>query len=279
MARILVTGGTGVLGSEIVSRLTSTDHIVRIMSRSVPQSEQHPKLEWAQADLLTGKGVAEALREVDIIINAASQPMKMTYDVDVVGAKRMLEQARQAQVGHVLHISIVGIDKIPYRYYQHKVAAEQIVRSSGIPWSILRATQFHNLIDFALQMVTQKLAWSPVLPLPTDFQFQTVDAGEVADHLLPYITTPSGYMPEFGGPEVMRLGDMARVWMREKGLRHAVLPLPLPGKIAAGFRAGYNTTPDHAGGKISWMDWVQWRHAHYKRDNLSNEQQAVGQQA
>jgi uncharacterized protein YbjT (DUF2867 family) len=257
MATILVTGGTGTLGREVVSRLIKRDHTVRIMSRSAsrltPDSDR--RLKWAQADMATDEGVAAAVTGVDTIVNCASSPFRQSKAVDVDGTARLLQHARRAGVSHVIHISITGIDRHPFSYYQNKVASEKLVTASGIPWTLLRAAQFHNLIDFFLS-VTRRL---PIMLIPTDFTFQPISVGEVADELVATLT-PREWLPDMGGPEILRVGELASVWLDAQGLRKPIVHLPLPGKVAAAFRSGMLTSPDYAVGKMTWAQWVAQRY-------------------
>src|SRR5215470_5453760 len=133
MSRILVTGGAGSLGREIVARLKPTGNIVRVMSRHEPRPGQNTGVEWAQADLETGVGVEAAVKDVNIIINAATNGLTKPHQVDVVGAGKMLELAKAAGVAHVIQISIVGIDRINFVYYKEKLEAEEMVKQSGVP--------------------------------------------------------------------------------------------------------------------------------------------------
>ncbi len=255
----MVTGGAGVLGGELVPRLKAAAHTVRVMSRGGPGASRDPEVEWAQASLETGAGLGNAVSGAEAIVHCASSPFRRTEMVDVRGSERLLEHARKAGVSHFLYISIVGIDRIPLGYYKRKLAAEGLVEQAGVPWSILRATQFHTLIDMQLRALMR----FPVAVVPTDFRFQPIDGGEVADRMVEYAAEgPSGQLPELGGPEVHALGDLARTWAEIRGLRRRIIRLPLPGKIAAGFRRGLHTTPDNAQGTVRWADWVRrkyWR--------------------
>lgn len=261
MQRILVTGGTGVLGSEIIPRLVGAHYTVRVMSRRPSQLERETRLEWAQADLVTGEGLSRAVRDVDIILHMATSPFKQTYDVDIEGAHTLLEYARRAHVKHVIHLSLVGADAIQHPYFQHKHLSEQVVAESGVPYTILRSTHFHNMADSLFKRLL-RWTWSPMLLLPTDFRFQSIDVGEVADHLMTIVgTKPAGYLPDIGGPEVLPLGDMVRAWLNAQGMRRAVLPDPTAERYGLGFREGYNTAPAHKLGLITWGEWVRWRYA------------------
>jgi uncharacterized protein YbjT (DUF2867 family) len=252
--RVLVTGGTGVLGRELVQRLKGAGHTVRVMSRRARQPGERPEVEWAQADVETGQGLAEVVSDVEVIVNALTRPAKRTWQVDVDGTRRLLEHAKQAGVVHFVYISIVGIERVAHPYYRSKLAGEAVVMEAGVPWSILRATQFHTLLDGLLQ----PLARLPIALLPTDFQFQPIDPGEVAARLVECVASrPGDRLPDIGGPEVMRLGDMARVWLEARGLRRFILHVPLPVSYAKGYRNGYNTCPEHKYGRITWAEWVQ----------------------
>ncbi len=101
----------------------------------------------------------------------------------------------------------------------------------------------------------------PIALLPTDFRFQPIDPGDVADRLRDHATeAPAGHLPDLGGPEVHPLGELARAWAEIRGLRRRLIRLSLPGRVAAGFRRGLNTTPDNRYGKITWGHWVRKRY-------------------
>ncbi len=253
MTRILITGGAGTLGSALVAPLTEAGYVVRVMSRHGPKAGLLPQVEWARADLATGSGVREAVEGAQIIIHAATLPTP-SGSVDVAGTRRLLEAARAAGAEHCLYISIVGIDRNPFFYYRNKLKAEALVRASGVPWSILRATQFHPLIDLVLRAAGR----GPLLPLVPDLRFQPIDLREVVRRMVESVVAgPGGQLEDIGGPEVLTLGEMARVWLKARGQRRLMVPLPLPGKAAAAFRQGLNTCPDHAYGTISWQTWLQ----------------------
>lgn len=265
MTRVLVTGGTGVLGREVARRLAGGS-AVRVMSRRGPPVDlvdlvdAAPPTEWAIADLATGVGLAAALAGVDTIVHAATDATISLTNlfgggrVDVAGTKLLLEHARAAGVSHVVYISIVGVDQVPYIYYQRKLAAEEQVRTGGVPWTILRATQFHPFVDRFLRLVGR----APVLAIPTDFQLQPVDAGEVADRLCDAVEAgPRGRLADFGGPEVRPLGNLAAAWQRARGERRHIMHLPLLGRIAAAIEEGRLTSPYGERGMLTWEDWLQ----------------------
>jgi uncharacterized protein YbjT (DUF2867 family) len=253
MTKILVTGGSGELGSSLVPRLREAGYTVRIMSRRPAPLELGDGVEWATADLATGMGLAEAVVGVTEIIHAASQPFKQTQAIDVEGTVRLTQAAKTASVEHFFYISIVGVDRIPTSYYKHKVAAEKIVEASGLNWSILRAGQFHSFID----TLTGSLARLPIMFVPTDFCFQSMATGEVADHIVAGLQRGlRGQWPDLAGPQQLRWGEIAQQWLTARGEARRIVRLPIPGRLAAALRAGYNTVPERPSGTITWEAWL-----------------------
>lgn len=263
MHHVLVTGGAGTLGRLVVDQLREAGYSVRCMSRRAAPSDALPGVEWARADLETGEGLAEAVQSCDVIVHAASSPSRHTRRIDIDGTGRLLEQARAASVSHMVYISIVGIDRIPFAYYQAKLATEKLIMESGIAWSVLRATQFHSLLDLVLQAATRLPL---VTLLPTDMRFQLIAQDEVARRLCEIVQAgPGGRLPDIGGPQVQTLGELAQSWLRSRNMRRTVLPLWLPGKSAQAFRHGYNTNPQRAVGTIAWDEWVQQKYGSRSR--------------
>lgn len=254
MSRILITGGSGGLGREVVARMNLDRNIVRIMSRGNRPEKLDKRIEWVQADLKTGDGVAEAVAGSQTILHLASQPFTDNQKVDIEGTRHLLELARKEQLRNFVYISIVGIERFPkFSYYKAKVAAERLIEESGVPYTILRATQFHSFIDFFISAANRL----PIIFLPTEFQVQPIDTGEVAASLVQLAAdAPSGRVPDMAGPEVLRVGDMIRTWLKIRGIRKPVVNLPLPGATFNAYRRGLNTEPNRAVGKITWAEWV-----------------------
>jgi uncharacterized protein YbjT (DUF2867 family) len=261
MTKILVTGATGELGRQLRPRLLAAGYEVRGTSRRpAAQTQQlNNSIEWVQIDLASGIGLKEAVEDVDCIIHAASAatPFRRTQKVDVAGTERLLHQAQRAGVGHFFYISIVGIDRIPFSYYRYKLAAEKVIEQADLPWTILRATQFHSLLD----MFTHGLAKLPIMFVPKDFRVQLIDSGEVADEIVQAIRQgPSAHLPDLGGPQLQTWGELVQPWLAYQPFSRQVCHLPVPGKVGAGFRAGYNTIPERPSGIMTWADWLHQRY-------------------
>lgn len=247
---ILVTGGTGDLGREVVRRLVAGDRPVRIMSRR-PRPAEEPN-EWARCDLKTGDRLAEAVDGVSAIIHCASTLCRGDEQV----TRNLVEAARRAGGPHLVYISIVGIDVIRFFYYDEKLASEKVVEESSLPWTVLRATQFHELVARA-SSAQRRL---PVTFMPSGFRFQPVSTGDVADRLVELVCgAPSGRVPDMGGPEVRSARDLAEAYQRSVGRRKPIVPLWLPGKAARAFRAGGNLTPENATGVGTFEEFLSSR--------------------
>jgi uncharacterized protein YbjT (DUF2867 family) len=247
-AAILVTGGTGVLGSKVVERLKVARIEPRILSHSGRPST-------IKGDLLTGEGLEEAVRGIDTIVHCASSPYRKARRTDVEGTKRLLEAALRSGVSHVVYISIVGIDRArSYPYYRVKVETEKVVEDSKVPHTILRATQFYDLVFMAVRA----LARLPVVPVPKGLIGQPIDSGEVAGRLVELtLSGPAGRVPDVGGPEIRTTEDIARSYLKEMGSRKKAVAFPLPGKTAHAMREGALTCPENRYGKVRWEDFLR----------------------
>ncbi len=257
MTTVLVTGGTGHLGRRVCHALTADGHAVRVLNRTVPEAPV-VGAQIALGDLSTGSGLLEAVTGTTAIVHCATDP-KNARAVDVGGTERLLHAAREAGRPHVVYISIVGVDRLPLEYYRAKLAAEQAIERSGLPWTVLRTTQFH---EFVLQSV-DRLIGLPVVPVPRGWRVQPIDADEVARRLAEAVASgPGGRLPDVGGPDVLAVADLVRDRLRERARRRLVLSLPLPGASAAALRAGANIVPRNPGGGRTWREFLDARPRH-----------------
>src|SRR5256886_8338026 len=199
MQHILITGGTGTLGRLVVPRLRDAGCKVRVLSRR--SREAGEGIEFVTGDLATGEGIEAAVEGAEIIVHCAGSSKG-----DEDKTLNLVRAASRAVARHLVYISVVGADRIPvvsgvdramFGYFASKLAAERVVVDSGLPWTTLRATQFHDLI----LLVAQQMAKLPVIPVPAGFRFQPVDAGEVADRLVGLaLRAPAGLAPRLAGP-------------------------------------------------------------------------------
>jgi uncharacterized protein YbjT (DUF2867 family) len=220
MSTILVTGGTGTLGAAVAAALTAAGHRARVGSRRDRPADGGPGAEWARMDYRGGGGLAAALAGVDAVVHCANQ-----FRGGAAMDQALVSAARAAAVPHLVHISIVGVDQVPFSYYRGKLAGEQVVAGSGVPWTLLRATQFHDLLASAADTLLRP----PVTLVPTGLRFQPVAVTEVAARLAELaVAAPAGRVPDLGGPQVREFADLLGAVARQRGRRRVRLPVSLP---------------------------------------------------
>ena len=241
MSVVLVTGGTGRLGRALVPALRERGHAVRVLSRRAGGTPGR-----IVGDLTSGAGLDRAVDGVDVVVHAATANGRG----DIVQARNLLGAMRPEQ--HLVFVSIVGVDRIPLPYYRAKLAVEELIGSSPIPSTIQRFTQFHDLVAkiFDLQ---RRL---PLLLTP-DFAVQPIDVRDAAAQVAVLAAgSPSGRVPDVGGPAVRQVRELAEAWTAARGRRQRIVPLRFPGRIFAGYRSGANTVPDHAVGRITFEEYL-----------------------
>jgi uncharacterized protein YbjT (DUF2867 family) len=223
--RVAVAGGTGAVGRHVVDALAERGHEPVVLARA------------RGVDVTSGAGLTDALAGAAALVDVVSVPTlaaRASERFFRASTTHLLAAAAAAGVRHVVALSIVGIDASPGGYYAGKMVQEQLVAAGPVPWTILRATQFH---EFAAQ-VAERGRVGPVVAVP-EMRTQPVAAREVAERLADLVLAgPAGRVPDLGGPRVERLSAMVRTYLRATGSRAPVLPLALPGGTWSGRRAG-----------------------------------------
>jgi uncharacterized protein YbjT (DUF2867 family) len=251
---VLVTGGTGALGRDLVPLLRNAGHHVRVLSR-----HPHRDPDAVVGDLVTGAGLQEAVTGREVIVHAASATTQLTKGqaIDVAGTRRLLTVARDAHVRHVVLVSIVGIENVSYPYYRVKLAAEAVVRENIVPWTIFRATQFHTLVEFFLGSFSRLPG---LISVPFKWQFQPVDTKDVARKLVEVASRePAGRLGDFGGPEVRDFKSLARSWLAARKQKRRLVNLWLPFKGSRQVAAGGLLCPNHRDGSITFEQYLSAR--------------------
>jgi uncharacterized protein YbjT (DUF2867 family) len=254
---ILVTGGTGTLGRLVVARLRQAGCDVRVLSRRSSEGGQGEGIEFVTGDLATDKGIEAAADGTEIIVHCAGSAKG-----DEDKARHLIQAASRARTRHLVYISVVGADRIPlasgidramFGYYGSKFAAEHAVADSGLPWTTLRATQFHDLMF----KTARQMARLPVVTVPSGFRFQPVDAEEVATRLVELaLGPPAGLVPDMAGPRVYGMAELLRTYLRARRKHRLIVPVRVPGKAARAFRAGANLARERAVGVRTWEDFL-----------------------
>jgi uncharacterized protein YbjT (DUF2867 family) len=241
MRSILVTGGTGTLGRPTVARLQADGHQVRVLSRK-------PGPDRVVADLTTGEGLDAAHDGADVVVHLATSQGRR----DVEQARNLLAAAKGVQ--HLIVMSIAGIDRIPLAYYRYKLEMERLVAESGVPYTILRATQFHNLVD---QVFTAQ-RFSPALFAPA-ITLQPIAVEDVAVRLAELVDSlpANGRVADIGGPERLAVPAMARMWKQARSSRRPVLPVRVPGKTFRAFAEGAAMVDGPAYGRTTFAEHLR----------------------
>jgi uncharacterized protein YbjT (DUF2867 family) len=244
MTRFLVTGWTGQLGAPVTERLRAAGHTVRGLSRRGGPDA-------TACDLTTGAGLAAALGGIDTVVHLATT----NGSKDVAIAQNLVRAAEQAEVRHLVLISIVGIEDVPIGFYRDRVRIEQSVTESAVPTTVLRATQFHSFVE----RIFSAQRFSPVLLGPA-FRFQPISTDDVADRLTELaLGAPAGRVDDIGGPETATLRQWHRRWASATGSRRPFVSIRLPGKLFRAYDAGVNLVPGPAYGRGTFEEYLSER--------------------
>ncbi|MET0813377.1 MAG: SDR family oxidoreductase [Microbacterium sp.] len=246
--KIAVAGGTGAVGAHVVEIARSKGHEAVVLARS------------AGIDVVTGAGLDAALEGVDVVIDTSSVT---TLDRDEAVAffdsasRTLLAAEERAGVGHHVALSIVGVDGSASGYYQGKVAQERVVESGAVPWTILRATQFH---EFAEQIYARAKV-GPLHVAPR-MRTQPIAAAEVAARLVDLaVAAPAGRVADLAGPREESLVAMVRAYAAATGQRGWIPAIPLPGAAGREQRDGSLLPGTGATlGRETFAEWLARTH-------------------
>lgn len=241
--KIVVTGGQGVLGREVLQIAQARGHDAVSASRRTG------------VDLQTGQGLSRALDGADAVVHCASNP-RDPRPVDIDGTRRLLEAAGPDT--HLVYVSIVGVDVTPYRYYHAKLAAEKLLAESAAPSTVVRATQFHG---FAAALV-RRLMRGPLVMTVGGMATRPVDVTWVAGRMVDHATgeRPSGPVraTDLAGPHVLRPFEIAAKLRAHAG-RSAPRSVRLPavGATMKAFASGSILPgPDVETGGRTFDEWL-----------------------
>jgi uncharacterized protein YbjT (DUF2867 family) len=247
---ILLTGGTGTLGRHVTPLLLDAGCKVRVLSRR--SHEPRDGLEFVTGDLLKDEGIDPAVDGAEIVLHLAGGPKG-----DDEATRNLVRAASRAGVQHLVCISVIAADRVPIGYFRSKLGAERAVAESGLPWTTLRAAQFHDLV----LIVLQKMAKLPVVPVPGGVRLQPVDSRDVAARLVELtLDEPAGLVPDMAGPNVYGMADLIRGYLRARGKHRLTMPVRVPGKAGRVYRAGENLSLEGADvGTRTWEDFLAER--------------------
>jgi uncharacterized protein YbjT (DUF2867 family) len=242
--KIAIAGGTGTLGRQVAAELTMRGHDIRVLSRGAQEY---------RVDLTTGAGLDDALAGCEVVVDASNNSSKTAAATLVAGTGRLLAAGRAAGVAHHVCVSVVGCELVPMGYFRVKAEQEDAVTQGPVPWTIVRATQFHEYVATMFGAGARMRA----VPVPRAL-LQPVASAEVARTVADVAESgPRADRVAIAGPEVASAGDLARAWRRATGTRAVLVPLPLPGTLGRALREGAltNSEPD-VRGSVTFAAWL-----------------------
>lgn len=247
--KIAVAGGTGMVGSLLVTQLKMAGHEPVVLARTTG------------VDLMADPGSPESglehqLDGVEAVVDVTSvdtMSEKVATEFFTTTTRNLLDAEYAAGVRHHVLLSIVGIDQTPFGYYLGKVAQEAAVEDGKVPSTIVRATQFH---EFAAQMI-ERSGYGPFVVVPK-MRSAPIAAREVAASLVQIASgVPRGRVGDLRGPNEESVPRMVRRLLRQRGSHRPVITLPLPGKAGRAMRSGALIPQDPGTvGTQSYADWL-----------------------
>jgi uncharacterized protein YbjT (DUF2867 family) len=245
-----VVGGTGTIGAPVAAALLARGVAVRVLTRDrakVPAGAEHRRV-----DLISGEGLAEALAGADTLVDAANSNRRSKVTL-VEGTGRLVDAGAAAGIRHHLTISVVGIDRVPSSYYRDKLAQERTVEAGPLPWSIIRATQFHQLLDTIFGFAAR----FGVRPTGAG-KLQPIDPRVVAERLADAaLAPPAGRLPDIAGPRIATISELSDAWASARGRRRVPVRIPSIGKAGKALAAGGLCAPDGAAGGEDFEEWLR----------------------
>ncbi|MFB7293445.1 SDR family oxidoreductase [Actinacidiphila glaucinigra] len=239
--KIAVAGGTGAAGRLVVETVRARGHEPVVLSRG------------QGVDLVSGSGLDAALTGAEVVIdvsNVTTNRKSVAVGFFDKAGRNLAGAAERAGVRHLVTPSIVGVDRVGHPYYTGKLRQEEIIRGGAVPWTIMRATQFHEFVGQALGGVPGPIALVPTAPV------QPIAVREVAEALVDLaLEPPQGMAPELAGPQVESLVALARTLIAAGGARRRpVCPLYFPGGMRSG---GLLPTGPGPRGTLTFADWLK----------------------
>jgi uncharacterized protein YbjT (DUF2867 family) len=242
--KLAVIGGTGLIGSQVVQKLTAAGH------------EAVPAALSTGVDLITGKGLNQALEGAEVVVNLANSP---TFDEASVGFFRtsmnnLLAAGESAGVLHQVILSIVGVDQVPQLdYYRAKTLQEDLLRQGPTPYSIVRATQFFEFMDAVLSETSD----DTTVRLPST-RLQPIAAADVVDAVVEVSTgAPLQGIRNVAGPDVFPLDELGRVTLAARQDNRTVITDDNAGMFAAVTGDVLTAGPDAHLAPTHYQDWIQ----------------------
>jgi uncharacterized protein YbjT (DUF2867 family) len=244
--RIFITGSSGLLGKSVLNQLDPDRFEVTIGSRR--KVSENSGYNW-QCFNLDDKEPQINLEGIDVVLHLASNTGDLGSNSDISGIKQLIEASARDEVGHFIYISIVGVDKVPVKYFKTKRKVEKLLENSSLDYSILRATQFHEFLE--KEILKQIAKYIIVVP---NIKYQPVETNVVAKKLIEMtLNSPSNSIVEIGGSETIYFKSAIQEYTEKRNKKPLLFAIPnmLLGKLSSAL-----TTPNIANDSISWSEYL-----------------------
>ncbi|MGV8138567.1 MAG: SDR family oxidoreductase [Mangrovibacterium sp.] len=253
MINILLTGGTGQLGRVLLNEFDTQKLSVSVLTRGKALASSSG-IKVINADLTDPASLNSTLRRnYDVVIHCASNPHE-SDTVDVKGTENLLKAVGKGNVKNFVYISIVGVDKCTYRYYQDKRRAEELVNRAGVPYTILRITQFH---DFVLNRILNVGEGDDVITVPAGLKFQSIDLSDVSKKINQLLQGgPCNSILQIGGPEILETDYIVQEYQTIVKPTKKIQFTSNLNDFQKLFTTGINLCPDKKWGTVSWGDYL-----------------------
>ncbi|MDX3853194.1 SDR family oxidoreductase [Streptomyces sp. AK02-01A] len=242
--KLVVIGGTGLIGSQVVGKLAAAGH------------EAVPAALSTGVDLITGKGLDQVLEGADVVINLANSPTfdEASLDFFRTSMNNLLAAGERAGVRHQVVLSIVGVDQVPQLdYYRAKALQEELLRQGPTPYSIVRATQFFEFMDAVLSWTSD----GDTVRLPAT-RLQPMAAADVVDAVVEVSTgAPLGGIRNTAGPDVFPLDELGRLTLAARHDGRTVVTDDQAGMFAAVTGDVLIAGPDAHLAPTHYQDWMR----------------------
>lgn len=257
--RVAVAGATGQVGSRLTEELLNRGHELVAISRT-PQgvNERHAGVTYHALDISQPSGLEQAFAGCDAIIDVSDgKSRKASKSTLVKGSENLAAAAQRAGVQSVVLLSIVGIEKSDWYYYQAKLSQERTYQNAGLPHvTVQRTTQFHSFLDYVHSM----MAGIGIIGYMKSAEFQTVDITPVVQRLADLAEQKSATPPtDLAGPSLSPARDLARAYKEATGRRGILMGMSLPGAAGKVFKSGYNVPMEPEITGVSYTDYLKGR--------------------
>ncbi|CAF4527044.1 unnamed protein product [Rotaria sp. Silwood1] len=264
MVKVLIVGGTGPVGQTLSKLFLSSQTPFLIGSRNpISINNENDNVasqstsNWIHMDLTKNEGINKSIDDdVDTILYLASLPQATTNDgqpIDITLTKNLLNSIQKKNIKHLVYLSIVGVDKMPFSYYKGKLECERLIKESGIPYTILRATQFHSLVeDFANYLLNY-----PMDTISKVAKIQPIQIEAVAMELAKIVKEPplnSTY--DIGGRKIYTMKEIADSLLEARPEKKPTVNMPIIDEILNGFAEGYNTCDNISLNSNTWEEYL-----------------------